>query len=91
VPDAERCRKASREGTSRCSEPEAGDKPGYTTGKDTRRSRYLSIDQQGPSLDTCNAIDTCHATVIDNDSLTFRRWYTRVVVGRIYIMDTRVN
>jgi len=27
VPDAERCRKASREGTSRCSKPEAGDKP----------------------------------------------------------------
>jgi len=38
VPDAERCRKASREGTSRCSKPEARDKPGLRyLARDTRR------------------------------------------------------
>jgi len=33
VPDAERCRKASREGTSRVFEAIAGDKPGSLPGK----------------------------------------------------------
>jgi len=36
VPDAERCRKASREGTSRVFEAIAGDKPGSYLASDLR-------------------------------------------------------
>jgi len=54
VPDAERCRKASREGTSRVFEARGGDKPGlpYLAGI-LGFSRHQCIGHQDAVTDTC--------------------------------------
>jgi len=50
VPDAERCRKASREGTSRVFEARGGDKPGLLAHPECRPKKHPGSDAYQESI-----------------------------------------